>query len=277
MPLSKAHRLSVGLLLLGILVVSGSYLKAQVNMCAVPAGPNLPDLIVDPVPLQTEIYLSEEHFNNNDCAIQENCVTKPGNHLLLRFTSSTPNIGKSALVVGDPTLCPNLFDLLHFSECHQHYHYQQYADYRLWTTDGYATWLAQRNLQQPTNTGVNQSTLDTALSSGQLVVGRKQGFCLEDSRPYGINGQPPAPAVYENCFANQGLSVGWADVYPAELPCQYIQITGLPEGFYVLEDQVNPEQSFPESDYTNNTSAVRIYFKPKKGNSPAVLQILGPA
>jgi hypothetical protein len=42
----------------------------------------------------------------------------------------------------------------------------------------------------------------------------------------------------------------------------------------VLENQVNPDQVFPESDYTNNTAAVRIYIRPHHGNVPALLQIL---
>ncbi len=274
MQYAKMNRFLLVLLLIGSAALSGSSLTAQVGMCAVPTGSQLPDLIVDKIPMQTEIYLSQEHFNNNDCALQENCVSKPGNHLLLRFTSSTPNVGSAALVVGDPTLCPNLFDLLHFSECHQHYHYQQYADYRLWTAAGYQKWVAGRNMSEPTNFGINRSLLDAALAAGELVVGRKQGFCLEDSRPYPINNQPPGPPVYQNCFANQGLSVGWADVYDAQLPCQYVQITGLPEGFYVLEDQVNPEHAFPESDYTNNATAIRLYFRPKHGNDAPLLQVL---
>jgi len=274
MTYSKTKRSLLVVLLIATACLTGSSLKAQIDMCAIPTGPLLPDLIVDKQPMQTDIYLSQEHFTNNDCALEEHCVSKPGNHLLLRFTSSTPNIGKAALKVGDPTVCPNLFDLLHFSECHQHYHYQQYADYRLWTATGYQKWIASRNLQEATNTGVNKALLDAALATGELVVGRKQGFCLEDSRPYPIDGKPSGPAVYQNCFANQGLSVGWADVYSSQLPCQYVQVTDLPEGYYVLEDHVNPEHLFPESDYTNNATAVRIYMKPKKGNDLPVLQVL---
>jgi hypothetical protein len=106
------------------------------------------------------------------------------------------------------------------------------------------------------------------------MVGRKQGFCLEDSRPYPINGKPSDSAVYQSCATNLGLSVGCADVYSAELPCQYVQITGIREETYVLENQVNPEQIFPESDYKNNSAAVRLYILPRHGNDPALLQIL---
>jgi hypothetical protein len=263
----------LALVLVGVSGVSASAVKAQVGACAVQFGPMKPDLIVDPEPLRSEIYLSEEHFSGNDCALDENCVTKPGNHLLLRFTTSTPNIGQAALTIGDPAGCVDTL-FFEFSACHQHYHYHGYTAYRVWTEAGYQNWIASRNLALPANAGVNQALLDAAVASGDLMVGRKQGFCLEDSRPYPINGTAPAPAVYQSCMTNQGLSVGWADVYSAELPCQYVQITGIQEGTYVLENQVNPDQVFPESDYTNNTAAVRLYIRPHHGNVPALLQIL---
>jgi len=261
------------LILVGVAGLSASAVKAQVGMCAIQTGPLQPDLIVDQAPLKSEIYLSEEHFSGNDCAVDENCVTKPGNHLLLRFTTSTPNIGQTALVVGNPAACLDTL-FFEFSMCHQHYHYHGYTAYRLWTEAGYQRWIASRNLQMPTSAGINRALLDAAEANGDLTVGRKQGFCLEDSRPYPINGNPPGPAVYQSCGTNQGLSVGWADVYSADLPCQYVQITGISEGNYVLENQVNPDQVFPESDYTNNSTAVRLYIRPHHGNIPALLQVL---
>src|SRR5882757_1701629 len=100
-----AKKLFLAVVLFGVAGLSASAVKAQVGMCAIQTGPLKPDLIVDPTPLKSEIYLSEEHFSGNDCAVDENCVSKPGNHLLLRFTTSTPNIGKAALVVGDPVSC----------------------------------------------------------------------------------------------------------------------------------------------------------------------------
>lgn len=51
-------------------------------------------------------------------------------------------------------------------------------------------------------------------------------------------------------------------------------MTGVPEGDYVLEIQVNPEQLIPEMDYTNNASAVRFHFKPKQGRSGPVVAVL---
>lgn len=55
---------------------------------------------------------------------------------------------------------------------------------------------------------------------------------------------------------NQGISVGWQDVYVANLDCQWIDITGITLGSYWLYVEINPvvngARAFTESDYTNN-------------------------
>src|SRR5437867_4316317 len=84
---------------------------AQLGPCAVPVGPLLPDLIMDQQLLQSQIFVSEEQFNSNDCSVVEGCVTKAGKHTLLRFNSSTANIGQADLVIGDPAQCLALFHL----------------------------------------------------------------------------------------------------------------------------------------------------------------------
>ncbi len=246
---------------------------AQVGPCAVPIGPKLPDLIVDPLLLRAQLVLTEESFGPNSCTVHEGCVSAAGTHLLLRFTSSTPNIGQADLFVGDPKQC--LGDLFRFSECHQHLHFQEYADYRLWTLAGYENWAAQRDLSQPANTGRNAQLLAQARESGELLVGRKQGFCVIDIAPFNEPGGPqPGPPRYQSCGSNQGIKVAWADQYVQLLACQFIQMTGVPEGDYVLEDHVNPEQLFPESDYTNNSSAVKFHFKPKQGRFGPVVAVI---
>ena len=131
--------------------------------------------------LQSQIFVTDEQFNNNDCSVVEGCVTKAGKHTLLRFNSSTPNIGQADLVIGDPAQCLALF---HLSECHQHYHFNDYTAYRLWTEAGYLNWAAARDPGAPANTGINAQLLAAAASSGELIDGRKQGFCMVDSSPY---------------------------------------------------------------------------------------------
>ncbi len=253
-----------------VLCFIASGLQAQLGPCAVPIGPDLPDLIVDAHFLKTQMYVTEETFSAAGCTVREGCVTEPGTHLLLRFNSTTPNIGKADLFIGDPHAC--IGDLFRFSECHQHLHFQEYSDYRLWTLAGYERWVARRDLSSPTNSGRNAQLLEQARERGDLLVGRKQGFCIIDILPFQFGDIIPAPPKYQSCGSFQGLQVGWADQYVPLLSCQFVQVTDLKEGDYVLEDHVNPEQLLPESDYTNNSSAVRFHFVPKQGRSgPSVI------
>jgi len=264
-------RISVGLFVLCFFLCIGEAI-AQLGPCAVPIGPDLPDLIVDGHLLKAQIYLTEETFSASSCTLIEGCVTSPGTHLLLRFMSSTPNVGKTDLFIGDPRNC--IGDLFRFSECHQHLHFQEYADYRLWTVAGYANWVARRDLSKPTNTGKNAQLLQQARDNGGLILGRKQGFCVIDVAPYQFDGIEPGPPIYRSCSQNQGIKVGWADQYVPQLACQFVQMSDVAEGDYVLEDHVNPEHLFPELNFTNNTAAVKFHFRPKQGRSGPVIQVI---
>lgn len=151
-------------------------------------------------------------------------------------------------------------------------HYREFGDYRLWTDAGYTVWVGNRDVNSPTNNnGVNATLLADALGSGDLLVGRKQGFCMIDiARSSGNRAQQFTTCAY------QGITSGWADIYGQQLDCQYIQIDGLAEGIYVLEVQVNPEWFLPEEPgkYSNNSATVRFQFTPKKVKTPAKLTIL---
>jgi hypothetical protein len=244
---------------------------AQTGPCAVPTGPLLPDLIIDQHLLATQIFVSEEQFTPTSCTVAEGVVDRPGKQVLLRFNSSSPNIGDAALTIGDPSQCVGT--LFHFSECHQHLHFEDYAAYRLWTEAGYANWLAMRDPGAPANSGVNAQLLAAAVAAGDLISGHKQGFCMVDSAPY------PGPTAqsspqYLSCSSNQGISVGWEDIYAPQLPDQFIPITGLREGTYVLENQVNPDQILPEKTFSNNDAAVKIYYTPRHGNTPATAVVV---
>jgi hypothetical protein len=245
-----------------------SPVQAQQGPCATQIGTLKPDLIVDQALLGSQMFLSEENFGNSTCTVKENCVTSPGKHLLLRFNGSTANIGQADLVIGNPGNCGSLFI---FDDCHQHYHFQQFAYYRVWTSAGYDTWLANRNLNVSADDGINAQLINLALTNNQLIVTRKQGFCITDDTQYLSTA---GPATYQNCDTTQGLSVGWEDQYPPQLPCQFIQLDGLVDGDYVLEMHVNPDLIIPESDFTNNTGAVKFHFTPKHGSVGPSIQLL---
>jgi hypothetical protein len=52
--------------------------------------------------------------------------------------------------------------------------------------------------------------------------------------------------------------VGWLDVYSKNLPDQWIDITGIPDGEYWLESESDPDDAILESDETNNITRIKV-------------------
>jgi hypothetical protein len=223
-----------------IVVVAGLRCEASASVCAGVCCPSgvacdesdggcqLPDLSVDEEALRTTAVVEEQSFSAESCAIVEGCVDAPGGRRLVRFSTTTPNHGNADLVMGRPRDRPELFS---FSDCHGHFHFDQYADYRLLGADGRVA-----------------------------ATGHKQAFCLidlerreNDARLVGQFGCSTDGTV------PQGISQGWADTYGSHLDCQWIDITGVPEGDYVLEVHVNPRRIFRELDFMNNVARVPVH------------------
>ncbi len=180
----------------------------------------LPDLSIDTDYLiqSTEIVLRD--FSAESCSLQEGCVGMAGERKLLRFSLRTPNTGDGDLFLGDPS-GNTLFE---YSTCHDHYHFTGYAEYRL---------------------------IDSA---GQVAAtGHKQAFCLLDYDPL-FDGA--GPAKYTCQF--QGIQKDWSDIYESTLPCQWVDITGVPGGDYQLEVRVNFDHILAETDFTNNDTVVPV-------------------
>jgi hypothetical protein len=92
-------------------------------------------------------------------------------------------------------------------------------------------------------------------SNGQLVTpGLKMGFCLTDS----LRWDPAANGTPKYNCSLQGIQKGWADVYGQFTTGQWIDITGVPAGYYTLEMTVNPQGVIQESDYSNNTARLPV-------------------
>jgi len=103
------------------------------------------------------------------------------------------------------------------------------------------------------------------LRSGHLVArDEKTGFCLTDDAPR----TPTAgPAVFtdpcgldqpDRLVVSEGLSPGWADVYPPARAGQSLTLTGVPPGRYTLLNTVNPQRRIIEGDYRNNSAALQL-------------------
>ena len=57
-----------------------------------------------------------------------------------------------------------------------------------------------------------------------------------------------------------GISVGWSDRYPWDFAWQWIDITNLPAGEYLLKVSADPNGNFEEEREKNNCNWTRIRF-----------------
>lgn len=217
---------------------------------SIPCNGPCPDLIIDPLRTVTGLHFQDATFASSDCSVLEGSV-QPGARRLMRFTLTTPNGGEGDLVVGDPLAQPQWFD---WGTCHGHWHLDGFADYRLWTPQAYEDWQEARQAYQ---NWTSREIIDAepGLQAG-LVSSHKQGFCVMDVRQYDYT----QPKAYPNC-GNQGITRGWADEYIFSLDGQWIDVTGLSPGRYVLELEVNPNRVFEELDYGNNAFALAVVVR----------------
>ena len=188
-------------------------------------GDGLPNinmaLVVDRI--ASSAMVGTQAFAQDSCAFAEGCVDAPGFRRVLRFETVTPNDGDADLDVGRPEDNPDDFE---FGECHQHFHFKDFAVYRLLDSDG------------------------------QVVRdGHKQAFALIDFEPLGPGAPPPR---YPLPDGTQGITRGWADVYDAYLDCQWVDVTDVEPGNYVLEIEINPERVFEESTYDDNLIEIPV-------------------
>ena len=87
----------------------------------------------------------------------------------------------------------------------------------------------------------------------QIAEGHKASFCLEDSTC--VSGSVPH---FQCSRGIQGISVNCGDLYASHLDCQWIDITGMQGGVYILQHKVNPDRLVVESDYLNNVMSCRM-------------------
>jgi hypothetical protein len=195
------------------------------------------DLWVDSTRLSP--YIERRTFNSTSCEIVEGCVGGTGQRRLLRFDTWTPNTGGADMYLGNPS-GSSYFE---YSSCHMHYHFNTYAQYELLTSDQMCV----------------------------AATGHKQAFCLLDyyNYPCDSNGTNPDPAIPDcsringgyTC-SNQGIRRDAQDVYDGALDCQWIDITDVPPGDYVIRVRINTEHILNEASYANNEVRVPVTIPP---------------
>lgn len=119
-----------------------------------------------------------------------------------------------------------------FHPKHHHWHLENFARYELQTLSG-------------------------------AVVGTtdKVSFCLGDNlrtNP-GLPGSPASP-YFSVCSrdSDQGMSIGWTDVYGAQLEGQSITLDSSIAGTYCLVETADPLNHIAESNDSNNRAAIQV-------------------
>jgi len=122
---------------------------------------------------------------------------------------------------------------------HDHWHIQGVMLYQMWSADG-----ATRR-------------------------GTKVGFCFLDSRR--MFGTTPHAYGESTCgnrsnISNRmGLSVGWGDEYPANFAYQWIDISALPAGDYIVQARADEANWYVESNESNNCAWAQVRITDSDG------------
>lgn len=172
----------------------------------------------------------------------------------LRFETAVANTGSGPLEVAYRVEPPatNAYQVIHhaggttsdrfavaseFHPTHAHFHFKDFYVTRLWK-------------------------LDDGGKTGREPVtsGSKSGFCPEDSggsqRNYScLTDYRMGPAGPEQVV---GISAGAYDTYRVHLPDQYLEITNVTDGRYVLEIEIDPDDNVAESNERDNSVCVAI-------------------
>lgn len=174
----------------------------------------LPDLTVDPQRFTSQMEIVDRFFSAQGCAFQEGAVGGTGYRRILRFDTVVMNSGDGDLVVGDRSNPNNRYaSWFFFATCHGHYHIRDFSLYELLDENG-----------------------------NQVLASQKGGFCFEDSLKYSGD-----KSSGYNC-GFQGITSGWGDWYYKQLTGQWIDITGIPEGDYIVRVTVNLSNTFDEGE-----------------------------
>jgi hypothetical protein len=184
----------------------------------------LPDLAIDGERARVSARVLWEYFAEDDCQLVEGCIAASGWRRVLRFETFTPNHGEGDLRLGAPVEgSPNFT----YSGCHDHFHFNGYADYRLHDATG-----------------------------AEVGMGHKQAFCLEDTEQVDDGAGVRTRPRYD--CDDQGISRGWGDNYYAGLDCQFVDVTDVAPGEYTLHISINGEHVIPEVSYADNVADVPV-------------------
>jgi putative cell wall-binding protein len=184
-----------------------------------------------------------------------------GGERRLRFTTNMTNEGAGPLEVrgsrgslaeshlrtqqlihddaGGSRLVDNRALMEYAADGHDHWHIQGVMLYQMWSADG------------------------------QVRRGHKVGFCFLDSRRM-IGSLPAAYGGHlcgnQGSLSNRmGLTVGWGDEYPWNFTFQWIEISALPPGDYIVQARADEQNWYVESNESNNCAWAQVRITASDG------------
>lgn len=274
-----------------------------------PSRQLLPDLVARPQRNVTFDRTTSDFFEPPP-APGENCFPsekeEEGAQNCLRFDQVFANVGEGTMemrfvVPHDTNSTPhNIYQRIFKSEggfderfagewefhpAHQHYHFLGFGLSKLWRADSQGNRLDSSPLRSRRHEFRGKRS--QLLTADPIRTGRKVSFCMADTTidswllkgdgPRTYNAPDclfPAFSDADNDYLIQGITAGWADTYDWYLPDQYIEVTGVPDGYYILETTVDPDNSLLEADETNNCGSVLIRLT-NMGTPAAHAEIIG--
>ena len=191
----------------------------------------------------------------------------PDHHRLLRYTTIIVDIGagkfqaegsRSSSAQPEMSVVQRIFDDVGGSRT------RPTAARMYFAGDGHTHWHL-RDLEQSALTPLDD---DQRHDHQQSLASAKHGFCFFDNIKFNLL-LPGAPldAFYLDCgddptalSQTMGLSVGWGDAYWFDIVDQWIDITGVKNGRYRLTSTADAQNSFLESDETNNVTWTDLHL-----------------
>ena len=233
----------ITVLALALIPTSGLSQKVKVSrQFPVYDNSGKPDLVVDPSRFVSSMQIVDRLFSEGNCAIEASLVGGAGTRRLIRFDTVLMNSGNGDLIAGDRSDSNNAYaEKFEVAPCYSHYQIRGFSNYELLNTE--------RTV---------------------VIAGHKQGASFGDSFKFdGGDSNNYNPGL-------QGITSGWAVWYYRKQVGQWIDITGVPEGDYIVRVTVNADGAFDEGQnrYTNSVETSIHIPDPRKkvkiDNSPDV-------
>lgn len=197
-----------------------------------------PDLVFNVRELESTAHIEDRPLMFLQCAMEENCAASEAyrirreNHnwhivtrRLLKFTASVLNAGN---IDFRPSIPKHLWE---WHLCHMHYHSMEVF-----------------------------AVFDIIDFKGVKVAeGHKASFCLEDNEC--LEGVQPKYACAN--YGDQGISVNCSDIYKYNIDCQWVDISEVAFGDYIMKVSVNPEFKVPEMSFHNNAAECKLSYTPQ--------------